>query len=107
MSKTYEASMAIQVLPNINDTTKKLAVIDKVIENIEAKAKQYNLNMLVCPFETVIEGTLDQMLELLKDSVLIASSEGETDLLSFIKLAYNNSSSGVLSIDEKISKFNK
>ncbi|MFI3231416.1 MAG: thiamine-binding protein [bacterium] len=107
MSKTYEASMAIQILPNINDTTKKLAVIDKVIENIEAKAKKNNLNMLVGPFETVIEGNLEQVLELLKDSILIASIEGETDLLSFIKIAYNNSNSGVLSIDEKISKFNK
>lgn len=103
----YEASMAIQILPNIQNTQEKISVIYKVIENIELKAKSNNLNMLVCPFETVIEGSLDQMLDLLKESILIASSQGEADLLSYVKIAYNNSSAGVLSIDEKISKFNK
>lgn len=98
----YEASMAIQILPNTPDTQEKIRVIDKVIENIKSK----NLSMVVCPFETVIEGTLEQMLQILKESILIATAEGISDLLTYVKIAYNNTNSGVLTIDEKTSKHN-
>ncbi|WP_250277713.1 thiamine-binding protein [[Clostridium] colinum] len=101
MKKCYEASMAIQILPNLQEKEEKIKVIDKVIENIKNKG----LNMVVCPFETVVEGKLDEILGILKESILIAEKEGAKDILTYIKIAYNPL--GVMSIDEKISKHNK
>ncbi len=98
--KNYEASMAIQLLPRLEEKQENIRVIDKVIENIKSKG----LNMVVCPFETVIEGSLNEMLEILKESILIAEKEGAKDILTYIKIAYNPL--GVMSIDEKTSKHN-
>ncbi len=101
MNKNYEASMAIQILPRLSEKDDNIRVIDKVIENIKSKG----LNMVVCPFETVIEGNLNEILDILKESILIAEKEGAKDILTYIKIAY--SPLGVMSIDEKISKHNK
>lgn len=98
MKKNYEASMAIQILPRLAEKDENIRVIDKVIENIKSKG----LNMVVCPFETVIEGELNQIIDILKESILIAEKEGAKDILTYIKIAYNPS--GVITIDEKISK---
>lgn len=102
MSQAYEASMAIQILPNIAETEKSVAVIDEVIAYIKTK----NLSMVVCPFETVIEGTLDEMMEILKHSILLAEEAGQADVLTNIKIAYSKGKQGVLSIDEKTTKHN-
>lgn len=101
MNKNYEASLAIQILPNLKEKQDNIRVIDKVIENIKSKG----LNMIVCPFETVIEGRLDEILNILKESILIAEKEGAQDILTYTKISYNPL--GVMSIDEKISKHNK
>ena len=101
MNKNYEASMAIQILPSLAEKEEKIRVIDKVIENIKAK----ELNMVVCPFETVIEGSLDDMLKILKESILIAEKEGAKDVLTNVKISYNPL--GVMTIDEKTTKHNK
>lgn len=101
MNQNYEASMAIQILPRLEEKQDNIRVIDKVIENIKSKG----LNMVVCPFETVVEGSLNEILDILKESILIAEKEGAKDILTYIKIAYNPL--GVMSIDEKISKHNK
>lgn len=101
MSKIYEASMAIQMLPNTPEKSIDIRVIDKVIENIQSKG----VSMVVCPFETVIEASLNEILDILKESILIAEKEGSTSLLTYVKIAYNPL--GVMTIDEKTSKYNK
>ncbi len=101
MNQNYEASMAIQILPRLEEKQDNIRVIDKVIENIKSKG----INMVVCPFETVVEGSLNEILDILKESILIAEKEGAKDILTYIKIAYNPL--GVMSIDEKISKHNK
>ncbi len=83
MNKNYEASMAIQMLPRLSKHDENIRVIDKVIENIKSKG----LNMVVCPFETVIEGNLNEILDILKESILIAEKEGAKDILTYIKIA--------------------
>lgn len=100
MKKIYEASMAIQILPNLMEEKEKIRVIDKVIENIKSKG----FNMVVCPFETVIEGNLDDMIQILKESILIAEKEGAKDVLTNLKISYNPL--GVMTIDEKTAKHN-
>lgn len=101
MSKIYEASMAIQMLPRLSEHDENIRVIDRVIENIISKG----LNTVVGPFETVVEGSLNEILDILKESILIAEKEGAKNILTYIKISY--SPLGVMSIDEKISKYNK
>lgn len=100
MGNKFEASMAIQILPMLQQKEDIIKIIDKVIENIKLK----NINMVVSPFETVVEGTLDEIMALLKESILIAEKEGAKNLLTYVKISY--SPLGVMSIDEKISKYN-
>lgn len=99
MEQKFEASMAIQLLPKMEQKS-MLNVIDKVIKHIQSKG----FNIIVCPFETVVEGGFNDIMELLKECLILANKEGAKDLLAYIKIAYN--SEGVLSIDEKISKYN-
>ncbi|MBS5793954.1 MAG: MTH1187 family thiamine-binding protein [Lachnospirales bacterium] len=101
MNKIYEASMAIQMLPRLSKHDENIRVIDNVIENIISKG----LNTVVGPFETVVEGSLNEILDILKESILIAEKEGAKNILTYIKISY--SPLGVMSIDEKISKYNK
>lgn len=99
--KNYEASMSIQMSPHLGERKEDIRVIDKVIEYIKSKG----LNTIVGPFDTCVEGSLDEILEILKGSILVAEKEGAKDIMTYIKIAYNPL--GVMTIDEKISKHNK
>lgn len=98
MQKKFGASMAIQILPKM-EQKEGLKAIDKVIEHLLSKG----LNAFVSPFETVIEGELEEILQAFKECIEIASNESEEGFMSYIKLNYNPK--GVLSIDEKTSKY--
>lgn len=93
------ASIAIQVLPKSVAGDEMLRIIDKVIEYI----KSTGLNAVVCPFETVIEGDLDKLMDIAKECMKICIKEGAASLLTNMKIAYNPKG-GILTIDEKISK---
>ncbi len=97
-----EAAIAIQVLPNLQDEKDVCDVVDKVIEYI----KSTGLNTTVSPFETVVEGDFDKLMEIVKESQKIAIQAGAPSLMSYIKINYDPTC-GVLTTDEKISKHNK
>lgn len=99
MNSKFEASMAIQILPKMENQD-GLNVIDKVIKHIQSKG----LNTVVCPFETVVEGSFEEIMSLLKECLILANKEGAKNFMAYVKIAYN--SEGVLTIDEKISKYN-
>lgn len=95
-----QASIAIQVLPNVEDK-KIFPIVDKVIEFI----KNSGLNYFVSPFETTIEGDYDILMNILKEVNLICLKEGAPSVMSYVKIAL--SQEGVWSIEEKTSKYNK
>jgi len=97
--KRPEASIAIQVLPQSLKGDEILAVVDKVIDYI----KSTGLTTVVGPFETVIEGDFDKLMEIAKECQLICIREGAESLLTYIKIAYNPNG-GTWSIDEKTAK---
>ncbi len=100
MSK-IKAAMAIQVLPSIPETKELVRVVDKVIENISVKGLKYE----VSAFETTIDGDIDTLLQILKESLEICIKEGAPSVMSYIKINY--SPNGVLGIDEKTEKHKK
>lgn len=93
-----EASIAIQVLPQVTGD-EVLKIVDKVIAYI----KSTGLKTIVGPFETVIEGEFNKLMEIAKECQLICVREGAPSLLTYIKVAYNPNG-GTWSIDEKITK---
>jgi len=94
-----EASIAIQVLPQAASGKELFNVVDKVIDYI----KSTGLKTIVGPFETVIEGNFDKLMEILKECQLICIKEGAESLLTYVKIAYNPNG-GTWSIDEKTTK---
>jgi len=97
--KRPEASIAIQTLPQSVTGDEVLRIVDKVIEYI----KSTGLKTVVGPFETVIEGDFEKLMDIAKECQLICIREGAASLLTYIKVAYNPNG-GTWSIDEKISK---
>ncbi|MCL2213949.1 MAG: thiamine-binding protein [Treponema sp.] len=94
-----EASIAIQTLPQFVSGDDVLRIVDKVIDYI----KSTGLKTVVGPFETVIEGEFDKLMDIAKECQMICIREGAASLLTYIKIAYNPNG-GTWSIDEKTAK---
>ena len=97
----YEASAAIQVLPQVEGED-VIRVVDSVIEYI----KSTGLNYAVGPFETTIEGGFDDVMEVIRECQLICVREGAPQVASYVKIFYNPKD-GVWSIDRKTAKHSK
>ena len=54
------ASVAIQVLPNVTEDEEVIRIVDEVIAYI----KSFGTFLSVGPFETTIEGDYDQLMEI-------------------------------------------
>ncbi len=101
MMERPQASIAIQVLPQSVAGDEILKIVDKVIAYI----KSTGLKSVVGPFETVIEGDLEKLMDIAKECQLMCIREGAASLLTYMKIAYNPNG-GTWSIDEKTSKHN-
>ena len=97
--KQPEASLAIQVLPQSVTGDEVLNIVDQVIAYI----KSTGLKTVVCPFETVIEGNFEKLMEIAAECQRICIREGAPELLTYMKMAYNPNG-GVWSIEKKIAK---
>ena len=74
------ASVAIQVLPNVQDDEEVIRIVDEVIAYI----KSTGLNCYVGPFETTIEGDYDQLMDIVKECQHV-SYKPEGDVLTIEK----------------------
>jgi uncharacterized protein YqgV (UPF0045/DUF77 family) len=96
MSK--KVNIAIQVLPKVSDN-RDYEVIDKAIEVIQKSG----LECKVCPFETVIEGEYDKIMEILKQIQLVCFKEGAEELLINLKMQIRKETD--VTIQEKMIKY--
>ncbi|MDO4764591.1 MAG: thiamine-binding protein [Eubacteriales bacterium] len=94
------ASVAIQVLPKVEQTSQVVAIVDEVIQYIAGQ----NLNYFVGPFETVIEGDYDVLMKIVKECQKIAVKAGAPSVMSYVKISYHPNDEG-LSIEEKTAKY--
>lgn len=95
-----EASVAIQVLPKVSETSEVIRIVDKVIEYIASTGFKY----FVGPFETTIEGDYDSLMDIVKECQKICIREGAGGVSTYVKISYNPT--GVLTIGEKVDKYN-
>ena len=101
MEKEINASVAIQVLPNVSGNEEVVRIVDEVIAFIKSKGLRTNVG----PFETTIEGEYDELMEIVKECQLIAVKAGAPGVMSYVKISYKPKG-GLLKIDEKITKHN-
>lgn len=96
----HMVNLAIQVLPLQSGTQEEAyAIVDKAIEQIQASGMKY----VVCPFETVVEGEFDKVMQLLKDIQEACFNVGAPSLLINMKLHTSNIKD--MAIDDKIGKY--
>ena len=93
------ASVAIQVLPNVQDEEEVIRIVDEVIAYIRSTG----LNYYVGPFETTIEGDYDQLMDIVKECQHVAERTGCKAMSVYVKIAYKPEGD-VLTIEKKVTK---
>ena len=94
------ASVAIQVLPNVQDDEEVIRIVDEVIAYI----KSTGLNCYVwTSFETTIEGDYDQLMDIVKECQHVAERAGCKAMNVYVKISYKPEGD-VLTIEKKVTK---
>ena len=95
-----KASVAIQVLPAMENDEELVRVVDEVIDYIRAQG----LNYYVGPFETTIEGeSYDQLMDIVKECQQVAIRAGAPKVSAYIKVVYEPEGE-ILTIEKKVTK---
>lgn len=93
----HKMVMGIQVIPQAADM---YTVIDRAIEAIAASGLRYE----VCPMETVVEGELDELLDVAKKAHRAALAAGASSVITHVKLAERATGSDV-EIDQIMARY--
>lgn len=93
------SSIAIQILPGVADIKEVVRIVDAVIDYI----KSTGLTYYVGPFETTVEGEFEELMEIAKQSQLIAIKAGAPSVSMYLKAVYRPAGE-ILTIDEKVTK---
>ena len=93
------ASIAIQVLPQTNNDDELCRMVDEVIAYIKSTGCHYEVG----PFETVVEGEFDALMNIIKRCQEIPIEQGAPSTKAYVKIFHNPA--GVLTISEKIDKY--
>ena len=95
-----KASVAIQVLPAMENDDELVRVVDEVIDYIRAQG----LNYYVGPFETTIEGeSYDQLMDIVKECKHVAIRAGAPKVSAYVKVVYEPEGE-ILTIEKKVTK---
>jgi uncharacterized protein (TIGR00106 family) len=93
-----KVNVALQIIPFTNrDNTYE--IIDKVIQMIHETGIQYEVG----PMETVMEGTLEELLTIIERAQEVCAKNGANQVLSNIKIQYRPNED--VTIEEKIGKY--
>lgn len=95
MDKTV--NIALQILPT-SKSIHPYDLVDKAIEVIAASGLKYR----VTPFETVIEGTYDRIMEVVKQSQEACYAAGAESLMTYLKIQSSNKD---VCIEDKTGKY--
>ena len=94
------ASIAMQILPQVSDKEELIRIVDEVIDYIKSTGLRYEVG----PFETAIEGNdLNQLMAIATECQKVAARAGAPEVCTYIKVDYEPEGE-VLSIDRKITK---
>lgn len=95
MNKTV--NIALQILPS-SSTIHPYKLVDSAIEVIAGSGLKY----MVCPFETVIEGTYEQVMQVVEEAQKACYAAGAESLITYVKI---QSSLQDVTIEDKMEKY--
>jgi len=95
MTKTV--NIALQILPS-SKVIHPYTLVDKAIEIIANSGLRYK----VCPFETVMEGTYEDIMKVVEQAQDACYEAGAESLMTYIKI---QSSLKDVSIEDKMEKY--
>ncbi|HLP04537.1 MAG TPA: thiamine-binding protein [Paludibacter sp.] len=90
-------NVALQILPS-SKTIHPYALVDKAIEVIAASGLRYK----VTPFETVMEGSYDKIMEVVKQAQEACYAAGADSLMTYVKIQTSKTD---VSIEDKMGKY--
>jgi uncharacterized protein (TIGR00106 family) len=93
----FKVNIAVQLLPM--GTGDAYARVDEAITLIEKSGLKYR----VCPFETVLEGDYDRIIQLVKDIQMNCLESGITETICNLKIQMRRDSD--VTIDDKMEKY--
>ncbi|MBC9915461.1 thiamine-binding protein [Chitinophaga sp. G-6-1-13] len=91
-------NLALQILPSV-PSEQVYAVVDEAIAVIRDSGVKYR----VCPFETVMEGTYDELMEVVRKTQEVCFKAGASQLLVYIKMQIKKDQD--VTIEEKTGKY--
>ena len=91
-------NIALQILPT-SKTVHPYSIVDAAIAVIAASGLKYR----VTPFETVMEGNYDRIMEVVKLAQQACYDAGAESLMTYLKIQSNGS--GDVSIEDKMGKY--
>ena len=91
-------NIALQILPT-SKTVHPYSIVDAAIAVIAASGLKYR----VTPFETVMEGNYDRIMEVVKLAQQACYDAGAENLMTYLKIQSNGS--GDVSIEDKMGKY--
>lgn len=94
-----QINLAIQVIPKVKENA--YAVVDKAIEAIQSSGVKYR----VCPFETVMEGSYEKLMQVVDDAQQACFEAGAEEVLVNIKIQRRKN--GDVTIEEKTGKYDQ
>ncbi|RPD38158.1 thiamine-binding protein [Chitinophaga barathri] len=94
----HNINLALQILPQV-PSEQVYAVVDEAIAVIQQSGVKYR----VCPFETVMEGPYDLLMDIVKRTQEVCFKAGAGQLLVYIKI--QNNSAGPVTIEDKTGKY--
>ena len=94
----HRVNVALQVLPSSKEKH-PYTIVDKAIEIIKNSGIKYR----VCPFETVLEGNYDEIMDVVREIQFTCLDEGAEHMISFLKIQVHRDRD--ITIEEKIGKY--
>jgi len=93
-----KVNLALQIIPLMH-SEKIFAIVDKAIDCIKNSGVTYS----VTPFETVMEGTLDELFEIVKGVHEVCYNAGTDELITNMKI--HSSKRNDVFMAEKMAKY--
>ena len=94
----HKVNISLQILP-ASTTKHPYSIVDKAIEIIAQSGLVYK----VCPFETVMEGDYDTIMETIKKVHLTCLQEGAESIFANVKMQISRDAD--VTISDKLEKY--
>ena len=91
-------NVGFQVLPKTSDGVDSYAVVDEAIAVVSRSGVKYEVGAM----ETVMEGELDQLLDIVKEAQQACIRAGAKEVMTFVKIHYRPEG---VTMDEKLEKY--